>query len=228
MAADRGRCGRFIPARAGNTRGPPPPGPPGSVHPRSRGEHVDARDGRHLIPGSSPLARGTRVAGCVEARGDRFIPARTGNTARTGRCRSRGSVHPRSRGEHSSARRGLVPRLGSSPLARGTPDGGGAGNQSVRFIPARAGNTPSPWCATRRTAVHPRSRGEHTLTQTGRQIPTGSSPLARGTRGRALHGLEPRRFIPARAGNTPCVRCRARRGPVHPRSRGEHQAGRGR
>ena len=52
----------------------------------------------------------------------------------------------------------------------------------------------------------------------------GSSPLARGTpdSGFGLDG--PRRFIPARAGNTCARRPRRDSRAVHPRSRGEHSA----
>ena len=54
---------RFIPARAGNTRVPPPPAPRTSVHPRSRGEHRNRRRFVFDVHGSSPLARGTRSPG---------------------------------------------------------------------------------------------------------------------------------------------------------------------
>ena len=50
----------------------------------------------------------------------------------------------------------------------------------------------------------------------------GSSPLARGTHGRGSAGPAPRRFIPARAGNTSAGESPGGTAPVHPRSRGEH------
>ena len=72
-------------------------------------------------------------------------------------------------------------------------------------------------------SVHPRSRGEHLSRSGGWALGCGSSPLARGTlvtRGRLL---DVDRFIPARAGNTPCAGSRRAPATVHPRSRGEHE-----
>ena len=51
---------------------------------------------------------------------------------------------------------------------------------------------------------------------------TGSSPLARGTRGDRWAVVRRHRFIPARAGNTSCRDWRTKPSSVHPRSRGEH------
>ena len=52
----------------------------------------------------------------------------------------------------------------------------------------------------------------------------GSSPPARGTRGAADRGLERRRFIPARAGNTWMASAMSIVSSVHPRPRGEHSS----
>ena len=95
---------------------------------------------------------------------------------------------------------------------------------SLRFIPARAGNT-APWC--RRGAsgpVHPRSRGEHESLTDPQILDDGSSPLARGTPRGAVVDVGLGRFIPARAGNTPASTSQSVASPVHPRSRGEHLA----
>ena len=51
----------------------------------------------------------------------------------------------------------------------------------------------------------------------------GSSPHARGTRLRVLHGLDVLRFIPACAGNAWLRSMRCRPSSVHPRMRGERQ-----
>ena len=74
-------------------------------------------------------------------------------------------------------------------------------------------------------AVHPRTGGEHFLSQlwlVQENTPPGSSPHGRGTQRDMREPEFKRRFIPARAGNT----CRARRcsrcAPVHPRTGGEH------
>ena len=215
---------RFIPARAGNT-GTVPVGLRGRpVHPRSRGEHamISSFVGNSL--GSSPLARGTRREHVLVGGGGRFIPARAGNTD-GGRCPPGfDTVHPRSRGEHADTNAPVAAAAGSSPLARGTPDAAHHRRSVSRFIPARAGNTAARSSARAPTSVHPRSRGEHPRKCFLKPSPVGSSPLARGTLRRAVARHRPRRFIPARAGNT---RSRSRRSgpkPVHPRSRGEHLA----
>ena len=154
--------------------------------------------------GSSPLARGTRA------------PSPGGTRSRT--------VHPRSRGEHFAGVATAVGVAGSSPLARGTRPRNCSGARPPRFIPARAGNTPTTPRSAPQTPVHPRSRGEHLTPQQQRNFPDGSSPLARGTRDPLRRGDGRARFIPARAGNTHHNLEYQRSTAVHPRSRGEHDA----
>ena len=111
---------------------------------------------------------------------------------------------------------------GSSPLARGTHGLAGAQLQGGRFIPARAGNTPSCSPSHGGASVHPRSRGEHAGNGHFDLLPCGSSPLARGTPPAGGGTAQGARFIPARAGNTILVHGPRLARPVHPRSRGEH------
>ena len=213
---------RFIPARAGNTVSSRLPSELRPVHPRSRGEHPLPHPSSFAAYGSSPLARGTRPRGRAPARHHRFIPARAGNTCRPRTWCTSSPVHPRSRGEHSPDGEARLRAAGSSPLARGTLALRPHEADPARFIPARAGNTGSPWSRPSPRPVHPRSRGEHASRSANPPAMYGSSPLARGTHitrpGRSL----PRRFIPARAGNTPRTRSSSPTAPVHPRSRGEH------
>ncbi len=154
------------------------------------------------MSGSSPLARGT-------------LAQKSCNTWR-------GTVHPRSRGEHSRNNCVATAPTGSSPLARGTQRRRAIVHVVGRFIPARAGNTPTPACASTASPVHPRSRGEHFLRLEGISSKCGSSPLARGTRIVGVVGRPHDRFIPARAGNTRHPTLTTHWYPVHPRSRGEH------
>ena len=171
---------RFIPARAGNTSSASTPATRRPVHPRSRGEHAYPSGVRGTFAGSSPLARGTRAARRLGMTRLRFIPARAGNTHAARSPSQTSPVHPRSRGEHVAGeeRRGL----------------------QIRFIPARAGNTCTATASVPGIAVHPRSRGEHPpIGSTARDV-AGSSPLARGTRGRTGCDADDGRFIPARAG----------------------------
>ena len=172
---------RFIPARAGNTRKGARFMRVHPVHPRSRGEHVLSSKPAVRHFGSSPLARGTRAPVHARRRGNRFIPARAGNTSTYSRQMGRPAVHPRSRGEHRCTIVHSTSSTGSSPLARGTHPAGVPGHVRERFIPARAGNTPRICRFTAGLPVHPRSRGEHQGWFRGLTDFAGSSPLARGT-----------------------------------------------
>ena len=214
--------GRFIPARAGNTCGSRNTASRPAVHPRSRGEHPALSRDRSMRVGSSPLARGTLLWSLASPPPVRFIPARAGNTSAAGWTRTASAVHPRSRGEHGTPTSSRRTGSGSSPLARGTRRHPRRAPDRDRFIPARAGNTGRAWICTGRSAVHPRSRGEHFFPLPVTLTLAGSSPLARGTRRLDARSRLRHRFIPARAGNT--VPDGPARGgiPVHPRSRGEH------
>ena len=131
-------------------------------------------------------------------------------------------VHPRSRGEHSTRAGSAVTQPGSSPLARGTHHRRRRRHHVRRFIPARAGNTHGARRRMRGRPVHPRSRGEHAPVWRTAGGLDGSSPLARGTHGHTSISPLPKRFIPARAGNTGGRMGAGRGTAVHPRSRGEH------
>ena len=135
--------GRFIPARAGNTSPSPTHCRALPVHPRSRGEHLPPYSPELKPHGSSPLARGTQRSPVTGASRTRFIPARAGNTSASPSAPSPTTVHPRSRGEHTTAVRVPLAEAGSSPLARGTLGGACHSHLLLRFIPARAGNTES-------------------------------------------------------------------------------------
>ena len=154
----------------------------------------------------------------------RFIPARAGNTIFSSRLTWKGTVHPRSRGEHWVRNPAAVRWYGSSPLARGTRRRAAHPDRRQRFIPARAGNTSSQRPSLKAATVHPRSRGEHFDLRAQRSAFYGSSPLARGTHIGPCSRPMQRRFIPARAGNTAPRRRGPRLGSVHPRSRGEHKS----
>ena len=213
----------FIPARAGNTRNRISLRACPTVHPRSRGEHVMPPSLQGAGIGSSPLARGTPLAFLARRECRRFIPARAGNTGAGFSPSGVAPVHPRSRGEHITASSPTCARRGSSPLARGTRPRRRPHSGRHRFIPARAGNTPPPGARMTAPTVHPRSRGEHALTRDLSSRPSGSSPLARGTRRDPPRRVREPRFIPARAGNTPAGAGSRAASSVHPRSRGEHR-----
>ncbi len=173
-----------------------------TVYPRSRGEHVLLRPGPELMPGLSPLARGTLQHLARLAAIPRFIPAHAGNTSTRSIISSIRAVYPRSRGEHLLQKHMHHEGRGLSPLTRGTLESVQQHSYVTRFIPAHAGNTPLRcWRSTGRT-VYPRSRGEHCLSCCVMRLSSGLSPLTRGTPLPWLR-IEPHsRFIPAHAGNT--------------------------
>ena len=131
-------------------------------------------------------------------------------------------AHPRSRGEHRTELFRYSVTTGSSPLARGTLPWWSFGLRGKGLIPARAGNTDQELACSPVAWAHPRSRGEHALEGALQPVPTGSSPLARGTRSGASTGASTGGLIPARAGNTRPSRYRFLPERAHPRSRGEH------
>ena len=194
-------CG-LIPARAGNTWRAHPARTSPWAHPRSRGEHVV--DLTEAVPGggSSPLARGTRVAALGSFPRAGLIPARAGNTEKPVHDLFSFWAHPRSRGEHACLRLVEATFLGSSPLARGTPPRSSRGAGFSGLIPARAGNTEAVIFLREVDRAHPRSRGEHSAYVQRSKQAAGSSPLARGTHYADLKEKAGAGLIPARAGNT--------------------------
>ena len=132
------------------------------------------------------------------------------------------SVHPRAGGEHAGATFTVPDRAGSSPRGRGTPGQAVHHDARRRFIPARAGNTRPRFLTGVSSPVHPRAGGEHNSRRAASARISGSSPRGRGTRLRPSARACPRRFIPARAGNTPNKGARGARPSVHPRAGGEH------
>jgi len=213
---------RFIPACAGNTPPLPALGPPQTVHPRMRGEHIAGLCGLLGVIGSSPHARGTRVRCRRNTQCARFIPACAGNTTAYCSMFMEASVHPRMRGEHNQRPHAMRLQFGSSPHARGTRPRSPKAQQAHRFIPACAGNTVHSSTAGAWHPVHPRMRGEHSCMPSLNRPRAGSSPHARGTRAKQWRKPGWPRFIPACAGNTSSSVSIPRQQTVHPRMRGEH------
>ena len=202
---DRARqIGRgIIPARAGFTRPRRRARAWIADHPRSRGVYSDSATRMVRATGSSPLARGLRDGEVRLAGRVRIIPARAGFTAPPpwcGRCRS---DHPRSRGVYANDEIDRWTKTGSSPLARGLPNGRLSAQTPTWIIPARAGFTvgiaaighPVRWIIPAR-AGFTRRPGER------RGPRGGSSPLARGLRRPRPRRARARGIIPARAGFT--------------------------
>ena len=88
--------------------------------------------------------------------------------------------HPRSRGVYMDEEIYVIGDGGSSPLARGLPDGVDSRAHGARIIPARAGFTIASDDAPESVTDHPRSRGVYARARQRESGPVGSSPLARG------------------------------------------------
>ena len=172
--------------------------------------------------GSSPRTRGTRGSILAHELVDRFIPAHAGNTRKEASGGSSCTVHPRARGEHSTASFSIAVNDGSSPRTRGTLGHWRATPTGCRFIPAHAGNTLNPRLFGGKLPVHPRARGEHANHSAHWAHSHGTSPRTRGTLHWTVEGQRGGRFIPAHAGNTSSCCISICYCPVHPRARGEH------
>ena len=198
----RARRIRIIPARAGFTTDEALALGEIEDHPRSRGVYGDDRGETGEGAGSSPLARGLRVAVEIVPALRGIIPARAGFTQhRPGTVRG-GGDHPRSRGVYRAPVTRLGGRGGSSPLARGLLRHRQPLSVVVRIIPARAGFTLAHAGPGPPEPDHPRSRGVYDLPKDAEVPVDGSSPLARGLRSAEGCRGPGGRIIPARAGFT--------------------------
>ena len=188
-----------------------------------RGEHPEPVVKEIRRPGSSPRARGARRTkrGGVRWRG--IIPACAGSTNLVPRSRFEGRDHPRVRGEHPHR---LTPggrASGSSPRARGAPDGVTEPVTEIGIIPACAGSTEYQRTDAFLHGDHPRVRGEHGLATSSTTWVRGSSPRARGAPTDREHRGFTAGIIPACAGSTTPAPGAAAPVGDHPRVRGEHK-----
>ena len=191
---------RIIPARAGFTRRIRCGCGGRRDHPRSRGVYMPSSRCRTVGEGSSPLARGLRLALFPMSRENRIIPARAGFTSLSEERIFHKADHPRSRGVYNMSIVNYLALWGSSPLARGLQHPEGHDAQDV--------------------VDHPRSRGVYP-SGTSRCGPApGSSPLARGLPTLPKAAYPRLGIIPARAGFTRGASPRVGCGWDHPRSRG--------
>ena len=215
----------LIPAHAGKTEAGRWSACRCRAHPRSRGEN-DGQAAHHCVrAGSSPLTRGKRDVGQHVTFLSGLIPAHAGKTWTWPGRNPRPTAHPRSRGENCCMARLMFSAPGSSPLTRGKLLERFWNAMLRGLIPAHAGKTLVRTHVTMRESAHPRSRGENRETGRIRVRSLGSSPLTRGKLPpRSARGRR-RGLIPAHAGKTCFRRSVWRRGPAHPRSRGENDQG---
>ena len=194
----------LIPACTGKTLGADYLNSAMKAHPRMRGENTAGVEVTEDFKGSSPHARGKRQCNSRPDNQRGLIPACAGKTSLWfswlysfrahprmrgenshdhARNRSQGA-HPRMRGENQRSRRFIFRPSGSSPHARGKPNGLRLRVQSLRLIPACAGKTATNEIDNCVFQAHPRMRGENTMVPATAAIVSGSSPHARGKRPR--------------------------------------------
>ena len=134
------------------------------------------------------------------------------------------AVHPRACGERSVRFLRLVQSVRFIPARAGNGSRRSTvPSRVIRFIPARAGNGNWQTPLLLSNAVHPRACGERHKSMQPLRCTTGSSPRVRGTvttRPRRIRNL---RFIPARAGNGLSGQSSADGCTVHPRACGERE-----
>ena len=110
-------------------------------HPRVRGENTTVLIGRWSAIGTSPRARGKQDVMDDLRFGYRNIPACAGKTTLPLIIVVGGAEHPRVRGENDRFFAMNIDIVGTSPRARGKPQGVPGGFNEIRNIPACAGKT---------------------------------------------------------------------------------------
>ena len=150
----------------------------------------------------------------------RIIPARAGQTWRTGpRCR-RWPDHPRACGANTVLIPSAIFWHRSSPRVRGKLSQRYFVAGVKRIIPARAGQTRGHAVPAMRAPDHPRACGANHLLADIADNTAGSSPRVRGKPGWGRKRKAYLRIIPARAGQTGPPPGEAGEGPDHPRACG--------
>ena len=192
------------------------------THPRSRGEHSRRDSDEGVRKDSPPLSRGAQLHWHAGGHRVGLTPALAGSTRRPDLAPRPEWTHPRSRGEHPTARRGTATASDSPPLSRGAPQWRQCVASTMGLTPALAGSTVRTLPSPGEEGTHPRSRGEHNRVDADLAPGQDSPPLSRGALGGGLAPGAGFGLTPALAGSTRTASGRSRRSGTHPRSRGEH------
>ena len=150
----------------------------------------------------------------------RIIPAHAGQTEQKALPHIFATDHPRACGANTIAFGEFFVGSGSSPRMRGKQTGSPDLADSVRIIPAHAGQTWGPCREDGPEPDHPRACGANKYPMICHAGRFGSSPRMRGKPGALNVPHSSSRIIPAHAGQT--LRCCCRRCdiPDHPRACG--------
>ena len=211
---------RIIPAHAGQTRSSHPIRQYRSDYPRACGANDSLYHRLDFAHGSSPRMRGKLHGPRDGGRRLRIIPAHAGQTTSASRHHRPITDHPRACGANSTPTTRPPNSVGSSPRMRGKLQAGHRQHDTVRIIPAHAGQTCRGRRIPGRRPDHPRACGANDIPHAGRIVGVGSSPRMRGKP--RLCGVYPVavRIIPAHAGQTVTCLKPACKGTDHPRACG--------
>ena len=211
---------RIIPAHAGQTAPVCNPNRPPPDHPRACGANEVIYERLSQLIGSSPRMRGKPITPVVTPKQQRIIPAHAGQTMACTPFMPKRSDHPRACGANRPGNRTTATRCGSSPRMRGKPDFLRVPLDTLRIIPAHAGQTNHPRGDAKATADHPRACGANCCVFSSRLLCSGSSPRMRGKPVGKRHLTTLRRIIPAHAGQTQSDCQNGDTQPDHPRACG--------
>ena len=172
--------------------------------------------------GLPPPTRGIHKAGQRPRYQDGSTPAHAGNTKRLSAKSPAKAVYPRPRGEYPDCLGTRRKRQGLPPPTRGIRLACPKQACLYRSTPAHAGNTIARRCASRRSKVYPRPRGEYLPSNAPSDLPVGLPPPTRGIREPAGALRAAHRSTPAHAGNTEGGYAKPPHCAVYPRPRGEY------
>ena len=175
-----------------------------------------------MLLGSPPHTRGIFFAVVVLFHCFGFTPAYAGNIVLFSLFIFLDQVHPRIRGEYTGNTPDIPPIPGSPPHTRGILSAFFFCPVQHRFTPAYAGNITRTISDVGLLQVHPRIRGEYSLSRSCALSCSGSPPHTRGIFNYNGDSRTWHRFTPAYAGNIPYCQGEQQSPQVHPRIRGEY------
>ncbi len=214
---------RITPAHAGTTPLLTASSPEVRDHPRSRGNHWHRQMYLARRIGSPPLTREPPKATKASGKKMGITPAHAGTTNGMQNLPEPIRDHPRSRGNHVRKFIENWHEWGSPPLTREPLCLGVASPADVGITPAHAGTTMIVPYNFKNIEDHPRSRGNHPLSDRLVPIPEGSPPLTREPPINCSGICARSGITPAHAGTTFSVPNMKELSWDHPRSRGNHK-----